>query len=77
MVIEKFVGCTVRTRSAGEDILPAGYRPCAENLGKKVVEKRGAPLVRGIRRTALLAQHDAQAAPPALGKTHAHDFEFR
>jgi hypothetical protein len=78
IVIEKFVGCTVRTRSAGEDILPARQPLCAENLRKKkVVGKWGAPLMRGTLRAQLLAQHDAQAAAPAFGKTHANNLDFR
>ena len=78
IVMEKFVGCTVRTRSAREDILPARQPLCAENLlKKKIVGKRGAPLTHGIPCRLLLAQHDAQAAAPAFGKTHANNLDFR
>src|SRR5882762_1361005 len=50
MMTEKFVGCTVHTLSAGEDILPVRQRPCAGNSqdkngvdGTAIVGSRNSP----------------------------------
>jgi hypothetical protein len=79
MVTEKFVGCTVRTPSAGEVILPVRGKPWAENFYAK--EDRCGPAVftdaQGICRPHLWAHDHAQAPAPAFSKPHAHDLRFR